>query len=337
MSKISTEPDVSPITMDKKVTKTEMQTVFRSLFAGDSTLTELFARDVILTLQDIQELNRKIAEKLVRNNVSVLSFQAFARFEKGKTKEYGDWDSFSSDDWTIPEVLNSLQLNWRFMLEDCTQSKYHLHTLSVFCSSWLNPQQVMQAIFSNDPADIERLDFKACPVSCRIDFTDHVISQELMNLVSEWNKGLSTPQYIFPIMKKFKAHSDLIAKAVNTSIPILTGLACFAYFHHATHNLTAQDPASVGMIRDTVIWLAVSAFSLFLANRLSATVAERIKTLLFHFGRFTVFSLTKGDFARQDELMVNGTRTLYRFLAMSCLAILWNVVGGIVTVVLLGK
>lgn len=319
----------------KEINQDQMQDVFRLLFSGDNSLTEMFDRDVILTLNDIEDLNTKIIEKLSRNRISGISFQAIIRFENGKLKEYNSWNNFITSDWNISNVLDTMQLNWTFLIADSKNPHNYLHTLSVFCSSSIKPQHLIQALLSSDPSKLEKVEIQAVPISCKINYTDHVISQELMSLVSEWNKGLGKPEYVLKFMTWFKKKSTSIVNWIERSIPILMGLACFAAYSNLTAHYPHEAPACAGLINTAMYWLLGTAAVLFLSIKLSSDLADYVRTQIVRYGTTTVFSITNGDLNRQNELMAKSTRIFYKFIASSIFAILWNVIGGIITAIMI--
>ena len=93
-----------------------MRGVFRLLFAGDNSLSELYAGTVVVNPKDISELNDKIIDKLRHYETHGLAFSAVASYENSRSQEYGSWERFCDDDWTSPDVLDSLSIWWKFLI-----------------------------------------------------------------------------------------------------------------------------------------------------------------------------------------------------------------------------
>lgn len=222
--------------------------IFRIIFSGDNCLFELFPRSIIVGIEDLRLLNKQLEEKLSRHDTTSLSFSAVASYENGKSQEYGTWMRFTQDDWSSPDVLNSLSLTWRFMVTIPGAMKPSLHCVNVRIAAALNPQHLIQALFSKDPEDIDRIELKMVSMSTRIDFVDHILSQELLDLISKWNIGLRIPEHVFPFMKWVKQKADHICGFVRRSLRVLTAAACFSYFVNFSRHIAKSAALTFGVI-----------------------------------------------------------------------------------------
>lgn len=325
--------EVAKVTVgSSNISKDPIQEVFRAVFSVDNTITELFQKEVTVNIDNIIDLNHSIVEKLKRNNINNLLFNSLTRFDEGRVKEHGSFEKFISDNWKIPDSIDSIQLNWKFLYKE--GEKGSMHTLSVLLSSSLKPQHIMNAMLSKDPSELEKLSTHSVPVSCRIDFSDQIISQELMNLVSEWNKGLPSPEYLLPIMKFFKIHEGKIRKFVSRSLPVAVGFVGYSYYCKQSSGLNLSAGVSVEYVKLTVNSIAVSALMIYLSSKFGIDLSNYISNNLRKFGNFNVFNITKGDDLKQGRLIARSTRSLYSFAAYSLFAIALNVAGGILTAVL---
>ena len=204
-------------------------------------------------------------------------------------------------------------------------------------SASLSPQHLIQAIFSKDPEEAERIELKMVTMSTRIDFVDHIISQELLDLVSKWNKGLRTPEYVFPFMKWVKYKTDAICRIVRKSVPTLTVAVCFSYFINYSQHLDKEAPLTGTIFTASVLWVMTSIILIYLSAIIGRWLASYIKKQLNRFGRFTSLELTKGDKNKQTEFLAKSRNSFWKFASSSLVALTWNVVGGIVTAILLKK
>jgi len=175
------------------------------------------------------------------------------------------------------------------------------------------------------------------PMTCRIDFQDHVISQELLALVSEWNKALTQPQHVFPFMQWCKRKSSTICYLIRCSIPVFAAIAAYAYFVDLSAGFDLSAALTASQLTVTIRWLAMSAAFIFIASRFAAFITHTVERSLGRFGRFQAIELTKGDQNRQTKLMAKNSRSFWKFIACGAIAIVWNVVGGVLTAIMLRK
>jgi len=336
-----TEPEVLPAKtsgFEQPVSQKDAQEVFRFLFASDSSLIEMLQRDVVVRLDDLKELNSRLADKLIRNGVTTVSFKAMVRFEDGQARQFGQWEKFAQEDWGTPKVIDSISATWRFLLsEPNCQSKPHIHSLNLLISSSLKPLNVMQAMFSKKIEDLEDLELIAMPMTCRIDFQDHVISQEVVSLVADWNKSLPQPQHVFPFMQWFKRKSNAICHLIRCSLPALLAIVSYVFFLNRSASFKPDSALTAGQLLFTVRWLAMTVAAIFLSCRVAAFLARVIERNLARFGQFQAIEITKGDQNRQAKLMAKNSQSFWKFIASSILALIWNIAGGVLTAILLER
>lgn len=311
------------------------RSVFRLLFAGEDALFELYSGSITIGTRDLDELNSKILEKLRHFEIRGLAFSALASYENGRAQEYSSWQKFSSENWSTPDVLDSLSLTWNFSIKFPKSPKLAPHCINVRISSSIKPQHLMQAIFSKQPEDIDKIDLRLVPMSCRVNFVDHILSEELLDLVSKWHKGLRSPEFVFPFMKKIKRHSDQIQELIRNSIPALSAIACFGYYFRYARRLESNSAVTAEMLTDTVLWLALSCAIIFISLLISKTVAGYVDKQLHRFGAFTVFQITNGDKKKQTRLQARSQNSYLKFIASSIFALLWNIISGVITAFLL--
>ncbi len=339
--KAEQKADVVPVkkrAFQLPATQGDVQEVFRLLFASDNSLIEMFQRPVVISMRDLVDLNRRLAEKLVRNGVGSLTFRALVRFEDGQAREFGTWEKFAEHEWDIPKVIDSISATWRFMLGGPDEEERpHIHNINILISSSIKPMNVMQALFSKNFEDLERLEITAMPMTCRIDFQDHVVSQEVLALVSEWNKGLNTPQHVFPFMQWAKSKHHRITPIIQHSIPVLAAIAAYCYYLRMSHPWATDTTVSPLLVTATVRWLAGTVAVLFLSCQVGKYLAGTVERSLGRFGRFQAVEITKGDSNRQTELLAKNARSFWKFLGAGAIAILWNIVSAVLAAMMIKK
>ncbi|WP_211652222.1 hypothetical protein [Clostridioides difficile] len=54
----------------------------------------------------------------------------------------------------------------------------------------MKPQQILQLIVSGQIEEIDSIDKSLSPVTCKVDFTNHLLGDELINIIEEWDKSI---------------------------------------------------------------------------------------------------------------------------------------------------
>ena len=194
---------------------------------------------------------------------------------------------------------------------------------------------VLQAMFSKNFEDLEKLEISAMPMTCRIDFQDHVISQEVLTLVSEWNKGLNIPQYVFPFMIWIRKRHKIISSLIRNTIPIFGAVAIYSLYIKISTPWHQEVPITSHELTSTIQWLVGAAAFLFVAYKIGRYLGGIFDKSLARFGNFHATEITNGDRNRQTKLMARSSRSFWKFIASGSIALLWNILGAIIAFLML--
>jgi hypothetical protein len=174
-------------------------------------------------------------------------------------------------------------------------------------------------------------------MTTRIDFVDHILSQELLDLVSKWNKGLPTPEYVFPLINWAKDKKDIICNIVRKSLPALTTAMCFSFFISYSQHLDKKAALTTAILTDTVLWGMVSVIIIFLSLVAGRSLSSYINKQLSRIGRFASLELTRGDKNRQVKLLARSKNSLLKFAGTSFATLIFDVVAAVIAAILLKK
>lgn len=336
---MTTTPEpVKPEPTDSVILSTSkdaLRGIFRIITGRPNTLTEIYPRPILVSIKDIAELHKQIAEKLSRYELFGAEFSAVVSYESNRNEEYGSWESFFNNEWSIPEVTDSLVLKWDFLIQFHKAPKPANHTITIRLASDRNPFHLMQAVFSKDPEELDRYALESAPMSCRVDFDDNILSQELLAMVSRWNASRRTPEIILPILEKVNKRADKIRSGIKYSLPLICAVVCFAYYWNQYYNIDPSAVATAGLIRNTVLWLVASSAAVFFTYLLARWLSVFSYLHIQRFGRFTIFEITRGDENKQNKLAAKSRNSMWKFAASTIFALVWNIVGGIITALIL--
>ncbi|TRO81106.1 hypothetical protein [Trichloromonas acetexigens] len=182
--------------------------------------TKLFKRPIVINNNDISELNDLVQQKLTQHQTPVSLVNVAISYKANRSVSFGTWKEFEQYKWNIPDVVEHINIKWDFFVKWPTYAIPQRHTLSVKIVSKLNPMQMMQALFSKDPDEMEDIELNLAPVVCRVDFIDHLLSEELINIVKKWVEARREPDFITTRNSFLKKNKTSIARAIHHSIPV---------------------------------------------------------------------------------------------------------------------
>ena len=113
------QPVISPANLPHEVVAAVPKEAFKAmfyLFAGkpDSEV-KIFNRRVIITPDDLNDLNLKITDKLKLHSIDHSVSTAVIKFDKEKSIEFGTWAELESYDFKVPYVTKEISLRWDFI------------------------------------------------------------------------------------------------------------------------------------------------------------------------------------------------------------------------------
>jgi hypothetical protein len=311
-----------------KVDQDNAKKIFRAIFSGDSSLYEIFPRQVFVTIMEIEDLYNKIQEKLSRNEANAV-FSAVVTYDNGKSIEIKSWERFFKENWKCSNMTNTISLHWRFQLSLPDQDNPKYHNINLRISSSLKPQDILQAVFSADPDERDQIEFKFVPMSAQIQFVDHVVAQELLDIISRWNKALPSPENSFPkIIKFLKRHKIKIGNGIEHITTIVSFGIILSSISYYAKKINLNGPILNVQFVMFSRWLILSILFLYLAGNFGEWLSSVFKKNISFYGSFSPIVLTSGDEQRRLTLMAKNQRSLYKFSGSMLVDLIINLAGG---------
>jgi hypothetical protein len=168
----------------------------------------------------------------------------------------------------------------------------------------------MQAMFSKDPDEFEPLEIGPGTTTCRVDFVDHLLSSELLAIVSTWHRSCRKPEAVVPFIKTVKKRSTQITKLIRASVIMFAGIAVAAYFYKRSVPLASASALTGEQFRNTIALLAVIALFLYFAWGFGRWLADRAKGYL---ARLVDFIFLNSRAAIQIDRLNSTQRTRTRY------------------------
>lgn len=284
----------------------DFKSVFYQLTAKPDSMTRVFTKDTSIELDDIKSLNDRVVEKLQAHyNDAGFLISVHVKFSSGKAKEFSSWSAFEAHQWYEGESINKIVISWEF---NAMLPQYRVpqkHTLTVKMSNSMRPEEMLNIIFTGNIQELEELDRNFFPIVARVDFIDRLLGDELLNIVSEWVKGLKEAvvekSKIILFLKKNKGKISTLLN-FGTYIILATSSVVITNKYIRTLDITVVNSMTVDQMLCLINSIFVCAGVWILSKRFIRAVTDRIFNLLNEYGDNCLFNITKGDVNRQNKM-----------------------------------
>ena len=299
------------------------------LFAGrPDSKTKLFNRKIQVTPEDVYHLNEKITEKFRLHQIEQTVTSATLKLKTQGSIQFGLWAEFENFEWRTSEVTEELSLRWDFVIKLDDYAAAQRHTLTVKITTAPSPRDVFQMMFSHDPDDDDiEGKFRIC--LARVDFISHRLADELIAVVSDWNKALKQPESACGWFCNLEKADRWIARGIHYTLPVLMTILALSILQTETPDPTSALTA--GEFRYGLQCLLVSGLVLYAMIRLSRHIATVCYAAINNYGAFTPFNLTRGDENEATRLQKQDKKQILYFFLSSGFALLLNIVAGVIT------
>lgn len=284
----------------------DFKSVFYQLTAKPDSMTKVFQKDAVIELDDIRLLNERIVEKLKSHyNDAGFLITVHVKFSNGKIKTFSSWDAFDEHKWYESESINKIVISWEFNALLPQYTVPQKHTLTVKMSNSMRPEEMLNIIFTGNIEELEELDKNFFPVVARVDFIDRVLGDELLNIVSDWIKGLrdsrveKSKSILF--LKKNKAKLSSSLNFLTYMVMIVSSVILVDKYIETLGIITVSEMTSLQLISVINVIFVCAGVWIF-AKRLVTAITDRIYELLNNYGDSCLFNITKGDVNRQDKM-----------------------------------
>ena len=119
------------------------------MFAGKpDSIVKIFDRRIVIKIEDIEELNLRIKEKLENHRIEGVLTSVDIGYENNKIDQLSSWDEFASKNWNIADVTDHILVKWDFLIKLPQYPIPQRHTLVVRLSSGIDPSASWQKCYS---------------------------------------------------------------------------------------------------------------------------------------------------------------------------------------------
>jgi len=285
-------------------------TVLKIASASRNSSSQLYGDRILLTIPNIQDLHKKIKQKLNLHGIKDLESSCSLQFKSDRVENFDSIDSFLQYDFKLESLTESLAIKWTFIFNSMEAGNPHLHCVSLRFADFPAPGALLQRMLSARAGDNDEQDpdFFA-PTVCKLDFADNRFATELFSVVSGWIKAQPRVEPAFEVINQIKNYEDLIRSFIENTLPIV---ALFAYLGVWLGLLPEQISTPV---KYSVAWMIGGGAIFLLANYISKAVARIIGKNIRRMSLVPIFQLTSGDTNQITRYIARSQKSAYVLIA----------------------
>lgn len=285
----------------------QFQSLYYLIKGKRDTDIKLFTEFKQFSFSDILELNGKIYKVLELHKLITDIVNVNVGLENKEIKTFGNWNEFKNTDWNISARTKYITIEWDFNL--LFQNQFHnvpqTHTMRVRIGNSLRPSEMIQVVFQGE--DEYEFEEAQAQMSCKIDFINTQICNQLKAVVSEWYEALpknsEDHKFIQFILKHEVKIQNLIVFSFLTSAIIFLNYL----FSISIKNNIDFLPKEINQKMFFFLTLSIGIFYIFyksgqlLSNRMMTRQINKLK-------RNPMFEFTKGDRNRFAEVKTENKK-----------------------------
>lgn len=319
--------------------------LFRSMYyqmnAKPDSMSKVYSQQVVITKGDIVDLNERVNKKIRMhyqedgyiatvtvslNNRTVINFKC--------------WEEFVSYEWNQSNCVNSVILKWNFNIRMPQYDYPQTHVLMVKLSNGLRPEEMLNLIFSGKIEDFEEIETNTFPVAARVDFIEPILGDELLNLVSEWIRGLKENERkknkLVLFMRKYrkKVAQCLNYLAFGICMIVIMNILNIKIKNFGVDKINEYTTNQILEIFDFILILIFVSVIIF---KIWENIASGVYEYLSQYGQSFTFSITKGDLKRQEELKNRDENNVKKIVAKLICSLILNILCGIIATILVSN
>lgn len=307
-NEINTNPDNAVAVIDESQIK-QFQSLYYLIKGKRDTDIKLFTEHKQFSYDDITELNGKIYKKLELHELITDIVNVTVGLDNKDIKSFGSWNEFITTDWNISARTKYITLEWDFnlILPNQTHKVPQTHTLRVRIGNSLKTSEMIQVVFQgSDEHDLEEA---RSQMSCKIDFVNSQICNELKTVVCEWYDALEKNSEDHKLIQFVLKHEVKLQNLIIFSF--LTASIIFVNLLFNSLNNVSFDFIPKDKDHKLFLFLTVSIAIFFLFYQSGKLYAKRMmRKQIGKLKRNPMFEFTKGDKNRFKEVSKTNRKHL---------------------------
>lgn len=296
--------------------------VLRIASTTRNSVTQFYPDRVQISAGNLNDLNRKVFEKLRLHRINQVKLSASLQFRNDKNISFSSVEELQRYDFQTDSLTQLLTLKWIFLFNADDDTQSHLHSVYVRVSERPSPGLLLQKYLSGQNEDIDSLENETfAAVACKVDFFDNRFSSELLSVVTEWVKALPRAEATFGFFNWLAKHDDTITSFVYGTLPATVVLGYIGvWLGLLPHSWTESTRLAVAWMLGGGVVFLVSRYVARRFNQFFEGYLRRICTV-------PVFQLTAGDKNRLTKYMAQSQQSMFKLGAAGLVYGIFKAVG----------
>jgi hypothetical protein len=307
----------------------DLKALFYLMAGKPDSRTKLFNSPINLNPNDFIELNELIISKLDNHNTDAVVSNITISFSNKEIKEISSWNEFSNQNWNTSPETESITLQWDFLINLPNYGCPQRHTIFIKVSSEFSPLQLMRAVFSLENHEIEEAELSNASMICRINFINHILSNELMNIVEEWYESRVKKTFDSKTRKFLEKRALAIARLIHYSFPFSMTILSLAFILN-TNLLSNSQVINIYSLRIFSVSIIFSTMIILFLNKIGHIIASHFFTSIKSHGKHVVFNFTNGDETKQNRLSTEKKKNSRKVLSSIIFSIILDLVSSFI-------
>ncbi len=275
------------------------QTIYYAMNAKPDCKSKLFPKNVIVSLQDLKDLNERITDKFKAHyDDAGFRINICVSYKNRENIEFDSWTTFEKNSWNTEKTVDSILIVWEY---NAKLPKYPLpqkHTLTVRIADELRPEEMLNLVISGKLEEVDKIEQGICPIIARVDFINSILGDELLGIVEAWQKGLLSPdldsERLYKLLRKY---SRTIAYAINYISTLFVAYCTLKYLgiQIRSLNINTIGEMSVNSFIQLVQQCAYGMVVCFSTYKISEIIGNMVFCSLRSTDDNHSFNITNGD------------------------------------------
>lgn len=283
--------------IENKFDSKEISAILNMLNGKPDSTVRIFPKDIEVDIGSLYTLRDKIEEKLSQYNLTWSATSVSIKFNNNTFKEFKDWAEFSSLNKNSSHCIENITLKWDFYIKFEGYEVPQRHTIVVRISSGLKPEQILQMLLTGQLENIDSIDKNVVPVVCKVDFINHLLGDEIINIVDEWNKGIQVQEQHGKILSFMMKNKRKIANFIKFIIPtIILIMLMFSFTSKLkSFNIDVITQLTINNVNEIVYLCAILIIIYNISKNFGYKIGKKVMDALYEFDNIHVFNITNGD------------------------------------------
>ena len=291
---------------DGNISKEALQNasaILALLHGKSDSICRLFRKEISVDKSALSSLNEQILEKLsIHPNCSVTTSVDVTLSNK-RILTFDKWADFENYDFSKETSSTKVVfIQWDFLLQLEHYKIPQRHTVNVRISSTPNPSDFFRALLSGGFDENDDFDIQSSTMVCRVDFVNHTLAEELINITEKWNDLCEKAASDVRKINKFAfKHRSLLASIFE----MLFQVASAALLGSMIKILINQNVVNLSL--ELVLYGCVAAFPYFRITRfISRELGQKLYDAFSRALDMRIFKLTRGDERELEKTKKNN-------------------------------